>query len=344
MISRRITVLALLAALSAAPGAFGRDEMTVVDRLANAAQKAFEHGQYKRAESLYERALPRLEESQTTDEVLAIILKRLGETLLKQGKYPEAEMCLNHAASISQALGIPDAELVGDQAMISQLYKPVDTELLGTTAHDMLTKANLSSFFLVKKDDGANHVQIQLPERFTKQIDNPDVDQLGFDRVITFDIISLPDGQVKIENIKGLRVRAKMWVTILQSLFKPAGDGEHDAEITAGKMGVTKTVNTKLTANAYAPIAGLVAQLIGAITAVTQSNGTAPDSSTASPGSSTPSSGSTSSGASTTATGSTTTPGTSTAPSAPAKGTADTGSPSNSQEPQNPQTGNVVDK
>lgn len=53
-----------------------------------------------------------------------------------------------------------------------------------------------------------------------------------------------------------------MWVNLLQAVIKPGdNDGAHPADVTAGKMGVTKTVSASLPAKGFEPVIGLVKQL-----------------------------------------------------------------------------------
>ncbi|HEY9775902.1 MAG TPA: tetratricopeptide repeat protein [Planktothrix sp.] len=267
MKTKLIPVLALVTLFSAQPIVQAEDsseQPTAYDRYAKAAQKCFGKGQYKQAELLWNRTLTAMEEDGVNNCTLADAHKRLGETLLKEGKYPEADADLKRAADIYKSLAIEDSELVGDETMLAEQYRAVNMSLLGKLAVEALTKASMTSFCLIKRANGANHVQIQLPDRYNKLTNNKDIDELGFDKIVTFDIASLPDGSVKIDNIKGFRVHAGMWVTILQSVFRPAEAGQHIAEVTAGKMGVTKMVQAHLSDEHYAPINGLVAQMMGA--------------------------------------------------------------------------------
>ncbi|MGH9551675.1 MAG: tetratricopeptide repeat protein, partial [Terriglobales bacterium] len=156
---------------------------TPFERFTSTAQKAFDDGQYRRAESLWGKALNCCQESETKDQALATVLKRLGETMLKEGKYAEAEVSLRNANNLFQELSVSDAELAGDLALLAQTYRSVDTTQLGKFAQDVLTQANCSSMGVLKTDDGSK-VTITFPARYSKHLDDAkDIDEVGVDRV-----------------------------------------------------------------------------------------------------------------------------------------------------------------
>src|ERR1700761_5099380 len=103
MLTKLIPVLALITLFSASPIAHADDsseQQTAYDRSAKAAQKYFDKGQYKQAESQWNHILTAMEEDGVNNRTLADAHKRLGETLLKEGKYPEADNDLKRAADI----------------------------------------------------------------------------------------------------------------------------------------------------------------------------------------------------------------------------------------------------
>jgi hypothetical protein len=230
-------------------------------KLVEQAQKAFETAQYKRAEQTWLKAVKSCDDEGKKDADLALGLKRLGETYAKEQKYTDADATLKRAAQTYQDLGTPDQECNQDLADLAKTYKAVDTTQLGKDASDALKEANVQSMSMLKTDTG-NKVQITLPQRYVKKIDDsPDVDQVGLEKLVTFDIEEQPDGTVKISNIKGMKVHAKLWVNVDQSAFKKNEQGERVADVTASKMGISKTVTAKLPTEAFEPIDGLVKQL-----------------------------------------------------------------------------------
>lgn len=258
---QQIVLAGLIAAsLCTAAQATTSARATSFEKWSKSAQRAFDRGLYKQSERLWARALAVAAESKVTDNALAVVLKRLGETLLKEGRYEDAQRCFRHAMLIDEQIAVEDSELAGDQSMLDQTYKRVDLAQLGKFAQDLLAQAGLTSMGIVKTDNGSR-VQLEFPESFSKTIDNQDVQGVGVDRCVSFDIEQEPDGVVKISHIKGFRVHAKYWVNIVESKFKLAADGIHEVDITAEKMGITKTVHAKLNGDEYAPLSGLLAQM-----------------------------------------------------------------------------------
>jgi len=259
---RAVVLAGLIAAnFGAAAGAASTTtRLTAFEKCTKTAQRDFDRGLYKQAETQWGRALAVAAQSQAKDDALEVTLKRLGETLLKEGRYEDAQRCLGHAVQINELMAFEDAELAGDLAMLSQTYKPLDVSQLGKFAADLLTEANLTSIGLVRTDSG-NRVQLEFPSSFNKHIDDKDVEGVGVDRIVSFNITESPDGSVKIDHIKGFRVHAKYWVNIIESEIKPNAGGVHPADVTAQKMGVVKTVHARLSNDQYAPVAGLLAQL-----------------------------------------------------------------------------------
>jgi hypothetical protein len=259
---RRQVVLAGLIAASLCTAAQARTSprTTSFEKWSKSAQLAFDRGLYKQSERLWARALAAAAESNATDSGLAVVLKRLGETMLKEGRYEDAQRCFRHAVLIDEEMAVEDSELAGDLAMLAGSYKRVDLAQLGKFAQDLLAQAKLTSMGIVKTDSGSR-VLLEFPESFSKSIDNKDVEGVGVDRFVSFDIEKEPDGRVKISHIKGFRVHARYWVNIVESEFQSDSDGIHEAAVTAEKMGITKTVHAKLNGDEYAPVAGLLSQM-----------------------------------------------------------------------------------
>lgn len=231
-----------------------------IQRYTKQAEQAFKDEFYKKAESSWLNVIKELQKNEQENQELANALKRLGETYTKEQKFEEAEATLKRSTQLYEKLGTPDQEVAQDLVDLGKAYKPVDTSCLGQNACEILKEANLKSVVLLKTDKG-NKVQIKLPQRFTKKIaDSPDVDQVGLEKTVTFDIEETPDGTIRVSNIKGLKVHAHMWVTLQESQLKRNAQGERVADITAQKMGISKTVSATLPALAYEPIDGLIKQ------------------------------------------------------------------------------------
>src|SRR5207244_2400542 len=77
---------------------FGQDELWV--KLNDEGKKAYEQGQYPKAEEYYLAALKELQKSNVSDGGFAILLNNLAELYKTQGKYDEAERLLRQSIDL----------------------------------------------------------------------------------------------------------------------------------------------------------------------------------------------------------------------------------------------------
>jgi hypothetical protein len=240
-----------------------------LDKLEQSAQEAFDQGKFKKAEISWGKAVKTLEDNGQKDSFFETCLKRLGQTYRKLARSVEAYQTLMRAWEICNAAGIQDTELAQELADLSTSYRPIDVAELGAGAATALKKANVTSVCLIKTNDG-NKLQIDLPDRYEKQLDNDSVDGIALEKQVTVDLDEDASGIVTLTNIKGFKIHSKeknMWVNLLQTVIKPADtQGEHPAEVTAGKMGVTKTVSASLPANGFEPLGGVLKQARAMVT------------------------------------------------------------------------------
>lgn len=245
------------------PAALAQDS-TAIAKLNDSAQQAFDSGKYRKAEVTWNKAVKAIQDNGEKDSFLESCLKRLGQTYKRLAKSVEAYRTLSQALEMCKSLSLADQELAKEMSELSTVYRAVDISQLGDGTMKALSKANVTSIGLFKTSMGTK-MQVDLPEKFEKKLENDSVDGLAFDKSVTLDLSEDSDGTVNLRNIKGLRIHAKepnMWVNLLQAVIKPGDtDGAHPADVTAGKMGVTKTVSACLPAKGFEPVTGLVKQL-----------------------------------------------------------------------------------
>ena len=240
------------------------DDLPVIVKLNESAQQAFDQGKFRKAEASWTRTIKAMQENGENDSFLETCLKRLGQTYMRLERTVEAYRALSQALVMCRQLNLQDAELAQELTDLSKTYRPIDVSELGDGTAKALKKANVTSVGLVKTNTGSM-MRVDLPEKFEKQLDSDVVDGLSFDKAVTLNMAEDSDGTVSLTNIQGLRIHAKeknMWVNLLQAVIKPAdAKGEHPADVTAGKMGVTKTVSASLPAKGFEPLNGMLKQL-----------------------------------------------------------------------------------
>jgi hypothetical protein len=241
-------------------------DAAAIAKLDYSANQAFENGKYRKAALFWTKAVKAIQDNGENDSFLESCLKRLGQTYKRLERSVDAYRTLNQALQMCKSLSLADAELAKELSELSTVYRAVDISQMGDGTMKALSKANITTIGLVKTHTGTK-MQVDLPEKFEKKLDNESVDGLAFDKSVTLDLSEDSDGTVNLRNIKGMRIHAKepnMWVNLLQAVIKPEekdGSGSHPADVTAGKMGVTKTVTASLPAKGFEPVTGLVKQL-----------------------------------------------------------------------------------
>jgi hypothetical protein len=103
----------------------------------------------------------------------------------------------------------------------------------------------LNKIEIFQASDDDSRVTIRFADKFTKRITSPDIDKINFGKTVTFDIHQAEDGTITLTNIRGLKVRSKVWVNLTSSSIDPNGQrGAPVAMVTAKKLGITRTVQT----------------------------------------------------------------------------------------------------
>lgn len=284
------------------------------ERLSQSGQKALDAGDYNKAEQTWQKAVAEAEFCGERDPALPLSWKRLGECYQKNGKYIDAADAFKKSEEHYKTNGTEDAELSNDLASLAKVYRVIDFSELTPKVADAFKESGVQQIGLCKLDQG-NRFQLNLADKFVKTLDNNDVDQLSLDKLVSFDVLEQPDGSIAVNNIKGLKVHAKMWVTIVQSRLQPNNPEGATADVTATKMGISKTVSCKLPSDSIDPMNTLIAKLHdfnnGVVTASTSTTSSAAPSTTGSTASSTTTNGVTVTTESTTnsGTGSANTPG-----------------------------------
>jgi tetratricopeptide (TPR) repeat protein len=241
------------------------ESISKLDACTQKAQQAFERGNYRQAERHWMRALAIMDDATQRDASCELCLKQLGVSYLRDRKYKDANEYFVKADELNQTLALNDSDLAALRAELAGVYRIIDIEKLGKMAADVM-KPQQATMALFKTDQG-NRVQLQLCERCEQAIDvNPNVDRICVDKLVTFDINDDGAGSVKVSNIKGFKIHSterKMWVNLLGASVKTNSDenGNRDAAITVGKMGVTVDIDGQLSAEAYQPLQTLLSEM-----------------------------------------------------------------------------------
>jgi hypothetical protein len=217
----------------------------------------------------------------------------LATTYRQEGKISNAADQLSRALKIYQKLGYVETDFLAEFTETGKEVKIADLDRLGRPSANAL-KQNNGVVTMTKSAEGSVNVTIDMPLRMEKPLSSPKLDGIALEKLVTFNIIKQADGALHLANIKGFKIHSvekNMWVNLLDlTIGCTDADGKYNAKLTAGKAGITKTVDAKLPASAFEPIGGIAAQMesfgapvqfaLPVVTSVKASPGSDPTSST----------------------------------------------------------------
>lgn len=204
----------------------------------------------------------------TSRRMLAIADKRLGQLYIQRGQrgdYLKADKCLNEAKTCCDKLNIRDDEIAQANNELHKFYKTIAFSSLGEKVISYLKEAGVSQIAVFRKPD-RDLVQIDLTRKYVKPLQSDEVPKVGFAKRVSFEYFTRPNGEYQLSKIQGLTVLAKtLWVNLLDSLLKQDANAKPMAEVTAGKLGRTKTVSVDVPKDVYEPVKQILDNLTSAI-------------------------------------------------------------------------------
>lgn len=198
----------------------------------------------------------------------------LGDCSLKLQKYPDAQGAFKRALELEQSKGMPLR--AGDKLKeLGDVYRTVNIEqALGDKASDVVKEAGIKNAFAIRKDDRES-INVELGARYSKKIEKNDplkaptdaattsssggpsggenknqLKQIRIDPKVSFDFVHKPDG-IKLSNIQGLSADVGLWVKLMEVELLKGAQGVPKARVTAGKMGIQKTVDLDVPDKVY---------------------------------------------------------------------------------------------
>ncbi len=228
------------------------------------AQAATDAAEWKKAETNWLKCLACLEAQgeATPDANLELTLKRLAQANRQAGDYGDGQTFLQRAIEIANKINLSDPDLQTESNELCKFCRVIDPAKLGVDA-EKLIRDNKATIVVVKdKNEGSFIVTVSIPNRIENTTGDDKVDSIAMEKSVTLNLTEGADGTVQAQNIKGFKIHVvekKMWVNLLGVNFgKPNETGARDAAITAGKMGVTKTVTKSIDGKMFQPVAAFV--------------------------------------------------------------------------------------
>lgn len=219
------------------------------------------------AVGMFKRALTQAQKT-TGDEttvarMCAICNKKLGQAYMLKPDYLKADASLKDAKAAYDKLSLKDEDLDKSLAQLTKYYRTIEVNSLDDSVTNYLREAGVNKIAVFHQDD-RDLVEVNLDKKYIKPIESKDVPKVSFAKKVSFQFFNNPNGDYQVSKIQGLQVLAKnLWVNLLESLLK-AGT-EPVAEVTAGKMGMTKTVSVNVPADMYDSTKKILDNLVSAI-------------------------------------------------------------------------------
>lgn len=216
----------------------------------------------------FKRALLQVEKSGVEDQAIkqrmtAISSKKYAQALVLKADFIKADQAIKEAVGTYEKLGLNDEELAQVAAEIAKHYRTIEAAELGDAVKGYLSEAGVNKISVFRKDD-CDLVEINLNEKYVKPVESKEVPKISFNKKVSFEFFNKPNGDYQVSKIQGLQVFAKsLWVNLMESLLK-TGD-KPVAEVTAGKMGVTKTVTVDIPSEVYNSTKEILDKLVSAI-------------------------------------------------------------------------------
>ncbi|MBX9667132.1 MAG: hypothetical protein K2X93_05910 [Candidatus Obscuribacterales bacterium] len=220
------------------------------------------------AMNTFKRALLQIEKSGIEDPAVkqrmtAISSKKYAQALVLKSDFIKADQAIKDAVGTYEKLGLNDEELAQVAAEIAKHYRTIEAVELGDVVKGYLSEAGVNKISVFRKDD-CDLVEINLNEKYVKPVESKEVPKISFNKKVSFEFFNKPNGDYQVSKIQGLQVFAKsLWVNLMESLLK-TGD-KPVAEVTAGKMGVTKTVTVDIPSEVYNSTKEILDKLVSAI-------------------------------------------------------------------------------
>lgn len=235
----------------------GTQAMSPFEKTVLRGQQAFEHGSIKSAITYWKKALGIAPEPKNSADVQT----HIAEAFASQKKYSDANSYLDQALDAYSKLGGVSADFARVYADVTSKARSIPAHVFGESAEKKLNDC-AAKVSMQQAELGGTHIDIVAPARFTTDVNGGGkIDQIGFEKAVSFDVVRDTVGNTVVSNIKGFRMHIPekgMWVNLLNLVVKPAdGTGNAPVEVTAGKAGITKTVESSLPPRAVAKIEAL---------------------------------------------------------------------------------------
>lgn len=227
-------------------------------------QEQLNSGNLNGAVSNFQKALKAAQRLDNNDRILELNYRKLGQAYYQKEDFAKAYDSLSNGMTLCEKLGIRDSLLEDAITKVSPNYKTIEMTIFPDDIIKQMRNAGVQRITAAKQDAG-HLITFELADKYTKAIGNDEVTDMGFAKKVSFQFLEKEGESWQISAMKGLTAKAKgMWVNLMATMLS-GGGGTPKAEVTAGKMGIQKTVNVDMPNDIYSTARGILMNLSKAI-------------------------------------------------------------------------------
>lgn len=227
-------------------------------------QEQLNSGNLKGAVSNFQKALKAAQRLDNNDRILELNYRKLGQAYYQKEDFANAFDSLSNGLTLCEKLGIRDSLLEDAITKVSGNYRTIEMTIFPDDIVKQMRNAGVQRITAAKQDAG-HLITFELADKYTKAIGNDEVTDMGFAKKVSFQFLEKDGESWQISAMKGLTAKAKgMWVNLMATMLS-GGGGTPKAEVTAGKMGIQKTVNVDMPNDIYSTARGILMNLSKAI-------------------------------------------------------------------------------
>lgn len=217
-------------------------------------RQRFEKGQFSAAINAFKQAQKAALKDSEHPALSRVSSKNLIKSYISLKDYPKALQALTDLFPDEWQNG-SDQEIGSFKSQLDRSYRLIDITQFSPKAKEVLDEAQVQKIEVFPYFEADKTlVKVTSAKRFVKETGSSDVPKIGLNKIVSFEFSEMPGQGFKIGNITGFQILAKMWVNLVESIFNTVNVDSPTAQVTAEKMGFSKTVSVNIPEKVFKPL------------------------------------------------------------------------------------------